>query len=283
MRMARTKTLPTMEESRDSREKDDKPKGSDERTKDNDETLTLKKQKDKSKEKSQNKPKPKGKTKPLNMRTVTEFVNKTLTRGVKDIIAEFRAEKRGNDFTKMKVFVENNTEGRNRYKDVGCLDETRVELTMGPVGYIHANYVTGHKNPRRFICTQAPLDKTIPDFWYMIVQERCQCILMLCNHKEQNARKCADYFPQSVAKAMDFNGIRVTAVRIGKQKFRYATKVVVIRSELSIIVPGEAPHKCIHLHWKDWPDRGVPPADLAPIELCGRLNFCSKLVYFYLH
>ncbi|KJH40284.1 Protein-tyrosine phosphatase [Dictyocaulus viviparus] len=116
---------------------------------------------------------------------VKVFVEETLKKGVNGLIAEFKSMKRVNDFSKMTEFVAQNAQGRNRYKDVGCLDKDRVIIRNGPVSYIHANYVSTPVNPKRFICTQAPLPKTCPDFWYMVVQERSLAILMLCNFVEQ--------------------------------------------------------------------------------------------------
>ncbi|KJH49859.1 Protein-tyrosine phosphatase [Dictyocaulus viviparus] len=99
-------------------------------------------------------------------------------------------------------------------EDVGCLDESRVKLQdcSEDDDYIHANYVSTPSSSRRFICTQAPLEKTCRDFWLMCLQERVEFIVMLCNFFEK------------------------------KLKTR-------------------------HIHWIDWPDRGVPPPDTAIIQL----------------
>uniref|UniRef100_A0A0K0DJ59 Tyrosine-protein phosphatase domain-containing protein n=1 Tax=Angiostrongylus cantonensis TaxID=6313 RepID=A0A0K0DJ59_ANGCA len=70
-------------------------------------------------------------------------------------------------------------------KDVGCLDHCRVVLNIGNVSYIHANYVSTPDNSKRFICTQAPLPSTCPEFWCMVVQEKSAAVLMLCNFVEQ--------------------------------------------------------------------------------------------------
>ncbi|VDP14485.1 unnamed protein product [Heligmosomoides polygyrus] len=69
------------------------------------------------------------------------------------------------------------------------MDNRRVVLKIGNVSYIHANYVSSPNNPKRFICTQAPLPKTCPEFWYMVVQEKSKSILMLCNFIEQVSKK----------------------------------------------------------------------------------------------
>lgn len=100
------------------------------------------------------------------------------------LIKEFREEKRSNDFTKMTAFTQNIE--KNRYKDVGCLDNNRVELTFGKATYIHANFVGfPNSDPKKFICTQGPLPETIEDFWSMVWQEGCRCIIMLCNYLEK--------------------------------------------------------------------------------------------------
>ncbi|ETN79695.1 hypothetical protein NECAME_09655 [Necator americanus] len=41
---------------------------------------------------------------------------------------------------------------------------------------------------------------------------------------------------------------------------------------IRVKAPGESPHYCIHYHWQDWPDRGVPEADLAPVYLLAKVQ-----------
>ncbi|KAL6729788.1 hypothetical protein Aduo_000812 [Ancylostoma duodenale] len=204
---------------------------------------------------------------------VKVFVEETFKKGVKGLIAEFKSMKRMNDFTKMTEFLAQNAEGRNRYKDVGCLDNDRVIIRIGPVSYIHANYVSSPTNPKRFICTQAPLPKTCPDFWYMVVQEKSVAILMLCNFIEQNAKKCAEYFPVEEDRPLTFEG--GVCVVLKKQEpfpFPFETRIRILVRTLEVSVPGQPMHTCMHYHWQDWPDRGVPDADLAPIVLLARLK-----------
>ncbi|RCN26097.1 Protein-tyrosine phosphatase [Ancylostoma caninum] len=147
---------------------------------------------------------------------VKVFVEETLKKGVRGLVAEFKSMKRMNDFTKMTEFLAQTQQGRNRYKDVGCLDNDRVILKIGPVSYIHANYVSTPMSPKRFICTQAPLPKTCPEFWYMVVQEKSTAILMLCNFVEQKAKKCAEYFPTQEGPPLLFDGN--VSVQLKKQE-----------------------------------------------------------------
>ncbi|WKX93310.1 hypothetical protein Q1695_010953 [Nippostrongylus brasiliensis] len=210
--------------------------------------------------------------KPEKKAQVQVFVETTLRKGVQGLIEEFRSMKRVNDFSLMKEFVAQNAFGRNRYKDVGCLDNRRVIVKMGPVSYIHANYVATPNHPKRFICTQAPLPNTCTEFWNMIVQEKSTAMLMLCNFVEMNVRKCADYYPTAPGSCMEFDNIRVICKKQDFFPFTIETKVQVRMTHLDVIACGGPPFSCIHYHWQDWPDRGVPEADLTPVALLSKLK-----------
>jgi tyrosine-protein phosphatase non-receptor type 12/18/22 len=67
----------------------------------------------------------------------------------------------------------------NRYRDVVCVDNNRVSLTNGR--YIHANWIDANDGERRFICTQGPLPNTVDDFWTMVLQEKIEAAVMLCD------------------------------------------------------------------------------------------------------
>ena len=111
---------------------------------------------------------------------------------------------------------------KNRYRDVVCLDETRVKLVVDKQksnnevelneinsddddededdsfernDYIHANYVDGYKQNRAYICTQGPLEETVGDFWLMIWQQSVLTIAMTTKVIEQRKLKCAQYWP----------------------------------------------------------------------------------------
>ena len=118
--------------------------------------------------------------------------------------------------------------GKNRYPDIRCYDQTRVKLTplttlpqlpdgpSSPVAssssdndssdsnapcvidgsdYINANFVPGYKNRKMWICAQGPLERTIADFWRMIYEQGTNMIIMLTNLEEYNRVKCAQYWP----------------------------------------------------------------------------------------
>uniref|UniRef100_A0A8R1HQV9 Protein-tyrosine-phosphatase n=1 Tax=Caenorhabditis japonica TaxID=281687 RepID=A0A8R1HQV9_CAEJA len=203
---------------------------------------------------------------------IVKFVSKALEKGPTGLRSDFASMKRFNDFTKMKAFKEAQEHGKNRYKDVGCLDNNRVKLgSPWPHEYIHANYVAVPSNPKRFICTQAPMEKTCADFWFMCLQEKVENIFMLCNLTEKGAKKCFEYYPTEEKDSLVFkekgNKVTVKYDSSSSFKFRDDTQAKVTKTVLKVEGPEGASLKTTHYHWIDWPDRGVPAADQAILEL----------------
>ncbi|KAI1717209.1 protein-tyrosine phosphatase domain-containing protein [Ditylenchus destructor] len=88
-----------------------------------------------------------------------------------------------------------------RYKDIICLDSSRVVLRWPPGAtddFVHANWVTHELFENKFICSQAPLDATVCDFWRVCWQEDVRQIIMLCRCEEMGKAKCAQYWPTEV-------------------------------------------------------------------------------------
>lgn len=59
---------------------------------------------------------------------------------------------------------------------------------------------------KRFICTQGPLDHTVDDFWWMIVQQKVEQIVMLCKTIETGKYKCAQYWPLAMGEKKEVKG-----------------------------------------------------------------------------
>ncbi|CAJ0576621.1 unnamed protein product, partial [Mesorhabditis spiculigera] len=199
---------------------------------------------------------------------VTQFVIMTLDKTMLQLRTEFSIHKRVADKADTVAFLQN--QPKNRYKDVPCLDNCRVKLTGVENDYIHANYVSTPKSDKRFICCQAPITETQADHWRMVVQEKVEHMLMLCNFIEAKP-KCTEYFPTPAVREKTFGPFTITLISCDKIKWEGTSTAVVMMSTLEIKKDGVKVHECTHYHWIDWPDRGVPKPDLAPFELLSRM------------
>ena len=82
--------------------------------------------------------------------------------------------------------------GNCRYSDIITYQDNKVNL-YSTKNYINASWI--HMPlPFNFIATQGPMPHTIEDFWTMCYENNIEIIIMLCNLKENNVEKCADYW-----------------------------------------------------------------------------------------
>ncbi|CAJ0559058.1 unnamed protein product, partial [Mesorhabditis spiculigera] len=210
-----------------------------------------------------------------NQQLVTDFVKATLEKTPEMLREEFAKHKRTADKDKTVAFL--NNQPKNRYKDVPCLDNDRVLLQGGDSDYIHANYVSTPKDQRRFICCQAPIKDTLADHWKMIVQQDVESILMLCNYIEGPIEKCAAYFPTKKEPEMTFGPFTIKLIKLEKLKLPDCeTSAKIMASSLEVKQDGVKVKDVKHYHWVDWPDRGVPPIDQAPIRLLNLITTTTK-------
>lgn len=157
---------------------------------------------------------------------------------------------------------------KNRYRDVICLDESRVKLTTSEQelklnsnydentsknDYIHANYVDGYRQKDAYISTQGPLDDTVEDFWRMIWQQVVLVIAMTTKVIEQRKLKCAQYWPLESGESLrieDLFEIKNTSVQdLGD----YRVSKLLIKH-----LPSDQTRNIVHCQFLSWPDHGVP-------------------------
>lgn len=127
--------------------------------------------------------------------------------------------------------------------------------------YINASFIHGASGDIEYICSQAPVDDTIVDFWRMIFQEDVNIVLMLTPLVEQGRRKSSLYFPEKLK----------TSLKFKDQSSSLA--VLVSCEECNIIMEGLTQRKfCLnllnnetnigskiitHLHFIEWPDFSI--------------------------
>ncbi|KAI6221359.1 Protein-tyrosine phosphatase [Aphelenchoides fujianensis] len=151
---------------------------------------------------------------------------------------------------------------RNRYKDVVCLDASRVVLTLNvppESDYVHANYVKLEGVERTFVAAQGPIEKTIPDFWRMAHQLEAGSVIMLCKTMEDGKPKCVQYFPLEAGAHK--HSMFVTTKRVD-QEDKFVTYT------LEVLPEGCSNATFLKLiHVTDWPDRGVPSSGMSVLRL----------------
>ena len=172
---------------------------------------------------------------------------------------------------------------KNRYRDVVCLDETRVRLDSEEEqevvdDYIHANFVNGWRGgeltPRAYISTQGPLDETIAHFWRMVWQERVRVVAMTTKCVELGKLKCAQYWPEHVGQRLTTLDNHLTIVNHGVQllangDFRL-TQLRITHLKLN------ETRTVSHCQFLSWPDHGVPKTALKLIEFIELVRKCQR-------
>jgi len=157
---------------------------------------------------------------------------------------------------------------KNRYRSVMPLpEETRVHLQLlGGIGsdYINANFVSGEteNSSHYYIACQAPIERTMEDFWRMIWEQNCGVIVMLTGLTEGSSIKAHCYWPEE-GKIRRFGNF----VICHKKSFKVGE--VTVRS---LLVRQSTPNsntarEIIQLQYEDWPDHSVPETTKTIQEL----------------
>ena len=128
-----------------------------------------------------------------NWKSVGQLINHVANIGAYGLSEEFKRIRSQPLYSSYDFFKETENSYKNRYRDVVCLDHSRVNLRPeitgdeGTFNYIHANYVDGYKQKKAFINAQGPLDETVDDFWSMIWQECTVVIAMTTKVKKYSS------------------------------------------------------------------------------------------------
>jgi protein tyrosine phosphatase len=136
---------------------------------------------------------------------------------------------------------------------------------------------------RRFICTQGPLRHTVDDFWSLIMQEKIDAIVMLCDTIELGRPKCHQYWPEdatTVSLCLIFNWkplnspffLQVTTSADGNLTINHVNQENLdshlFKTRLQLTSANPKNQLIVrHFHWRKWPDRGVPVNHLAALRL----------------
>lgn len=162
---------------------------------------------------------------------------------------------------------------KNRYTDVLPVEATRIKLAPREdepgSDYINANQVTDptpakHDSSQNdhYICAQAPLQNTLNDFWRMVWEQDVCMIVVLMRLSENGKVKGHRYWPKRSRRQLHFNDITVTLVKGKHFPHRCEDPTTGQGEQTTIRVlelkKGSEKRNIVQLHFKDWPDFGVP-------------------------
>ncbi|TKR61288.1 hypothetical protein L596_028414 [Steinernema carpocapsae] len=188
-------------------------------------------------------------------RAVDGWTIATLEKGVNGLAAEFLKARKDVDQREISAFRAGTFQGKNRFGDIPCIDCTRVVLKNAHSDYIHANYVSSPRHPKRFICTQAPMETTCIDFWRMVIQEKAKIIIMLCDFFEQNFSKCAFYYPIEKGQVLQFENYEIGSREVRDIRPDDDPNGGTIRATSLRIRSTSGSQKVMHYYVREWPDR----------------------------
>eukprot|EP01029_Cantina_marsupialis_P029204 TRINITY_DN779940_c0_g1_i1.p1 TRINITY_DN779940_c0_g1~~TRINITY_DN779940_c0_g1_i1.p1 ORF type:complete len:390 (+),score=67.89 TRINITY_DN779940_c0_g1_i1:113-1282(+) len=117
--------------------------------------------------------------------------------------------------------------------------------------YINASYIKDDFSPKRYIATQAPIPDTMNDFWNMVLEEQCQCIIMLGEYSEGENIKIDRYFPEELNGTILFENVEVCLKSYSSTEYIQTRKF-----EVRSLITRET-HLVVHNHFESWPDFGT--------------------------
>jgi protein tyrosine phosphatase len=147
----------------------------------------------------------------------------------------------------------------NRFKNITPYDdniivlETHLHVTNCQREYVNASYIDGYSSPKKFIACQAPLKKTLVDFWRLIWQEKLEIIVMVTNLKEGTKNKCEQYWPNNHMEPEHFGPFTVTLL-----DEQVLPDFVIRHISVKFEDISDTVRNITQYHLTSWPDHGVP-------------------------
>ncbi|KAM3719400.1 Tyrosine-protein phosphatase non-receptor type [Dirofilaria immitis] len=158
----------------------------------------------------------------------------------------------------------------NRYKDIRCLDQTRVKVPHPSDNhdYINANYVDGFRENKKFILTQSPMENTVESFWAMIYQENVVEIVAMTS---LHSATIFLYIPIKQSVTATFGPYSVKFC--GSQLIRDAYEASVLK-----LRKGDGQErKILHICFYAWHNKGTPERPTEMLYLVSDINYNRKL------
>lgn len=148
-------------------------------------------------------------------------------------------------------------EDKDRYKDVLPAEHSRVRGAKG--SYVNASYIPLGSEQRDIITAQGPLEQTTEDFWGMVWEQDSPVVVMLTEFEERGVPKCHKYFPVDSVRET-FGSITVSLLMEENPNSPFTVRKLWLEK-------GNETRTIFHLHYKGWPDQGLPDDENALQEV----------------
>ncbi|CAH8664314.1 unnamed protein product [Schistosoma rodhaini] len=157
---------------------------------------------------------------------------------------------------------------KNRLLNILPYESTRVPLQpiRGVEGsdYINANFVDSYRDRKAYIATQAPMAKTVEDFWRMIWELNSNIVVMLTNLNERGRECCYPYWPTERSSRYQYYVV--------DPMVEYNMPNYTLREfKLTDARDGQA-RTLRQFQFTDWPEHGVPESCEAFIDFLGQVH-----------
>lgn len=150
-------------------------------------------------------------------------------------------------------FIKSENEPKNRYLDIPCWEHSRVVLdTKEGSNYIHANWIDGFEEPKKFIATQAPLVNTAADFWRLVWQQCCYVIVMLTPTEVNGGEKCYQYWCTRENGSLDIDDFRIKTLKV-TARYNYVRTLIEV-TDKSL----KTSRKLSHFQYSNWFEYNTP-------------------------
>ncbi|CAI8039702.1 Receptor-type tyrosine-protein phosphatase S, partial [Geodia barretti] len=146
---------------------------------------------------------------------------------------------------------------KNRFPDKLPNDTYRVRLRCGPMpgsDYINASFVNGYKQKGAYIATQCPLENTVADFWRMVNEFQCGCVVMLCQLQEEGEESSCCFWPEEEGESVVHGKLSVKLVSVKTHGDIVTRKLEMVEGAARL----NRPHMVHLLQLTSWPLQGLP-------------------------
>jgi protein tyrosine phosphatase len=182
----------------------------------------------------------------------------------RDIQLEYRLLRYLSETPSHFASIRRNDIHRDRWADIRCYEHNRVVLPPNVEQvedfYINASFIASPSNPRAFIASQAPLPRTMEDFFRILTAYNVQGIFCLTGDAECDSGKCHRYWPSLIDQPLRFGAAVIHLLSVESTRDFTRRKL-----KIDFTHPNEIKSiEVDHVQFQAWPDHGVP--DLSYVE-----------------